>query len=576
MAETTTTTKPKASSSAGSPAPTDEEEEKGKPVGRERQAYGQGMFPSQAAALLMDPDFEPGPRPAFFDPAENRWSFKERASSRCKRSTDEDRWRNSGGAKGSRDLPAGDRPLVRRRYGRLSKADDKSDFYRYHEYSLLVESSEGGGTLTEMRNVTLFHVLSPNDTVHLPAAAALGANMPTTEQLAAKINKLEPAAAAAAAAFAAAAANAVAVVEGEGGAARQASDADSLPPTSSSPSSSSLCSSSSGGEWTGIYENGLTPDVAVRMLCDSGFEPGCRPPIFDPAGSTSWIFKEKAEMRKKRGGTDDRWRNSGGAKGARNLPAGGAPPIIRRRYGHIVQSGNEGSNLSVRYHEYSLLRVKADGAPGEMEEDRSTTLFHVLPPVQKRMTASGRGKSAKSTGGAAAMTSSSDSANDGQISAAELPDVLRKSEPLTADSIPAVSPAGAAAAKQQAEQPPASLPTSSEQGREKTQAPSAPGPVEKGRDEPAKQDQKADNVRASPEPNPALLAVRLPPLRHLCGMPVRCQEERNPSLTVSASHSVASAACLAGQAASASAQSAGLRCRRQAGAAQGGAEGGCR
>ena len=50
-----------------------------------------------------------------------------------------------------------------------------------------------------------------------------------------------------------------------------------------------------------------------------------------------WVFKESAPNRKKRAPTEQRWRNSGGAKGSRTLPAGGDDQI-RRRYGRINQT----------------------------------------------------------------------------------------------------------------------------------------------------------------------------------------------------------------------------------------------
>jgi len=49
------------------------------------------------------------------------------------------------------------------------------------------------------------------------------------------------------------------------------------------------------------------------------------------------VFKESAPNRKKRAPTEQRWRNSGGAKGSRTLPAGGDDQI-RRRYGRINQT----------------------------------------------------------------------------------------------------------------------------------------------------------------------------------------------------------------------------------------------
>ena len=123
-------------------------------------------------------------------------------------------------------------------------------------------------------------------------------------------------------------------------------------------------------------EDTLTPSVAVRMLRDDKFDPGPRPSVFD-LGASKWLFKESGASRKKRGVHDDRWRNSGGAKGARNLPAGG-PPLIRRRYGAICKSQNAEA-VGLRYHEYTLLEPTGGG---QVEENRSVIVFHVIPPPE--------------------------------------------------------------------------------------------------------------------------------------------------------------------------------------------------
>jgi hypothetical protein len=136
----------------------------------------------------------------------------------------------------------------------------------------------------------------------------------------------------------------------------------------------------------GIIEKALPAELAFALLDSSNFEPGPRPALFD-AAQGQFLFKEKTVQGKplKPGGSDaaraDRWHNSGGVKGSRDMPP--ELPLVRRRYGAVVQAdGSKG----FRYHEYTRVRIiealAGDGS-GQMErtvtEDRSEVLFHVMP-----------------------------------------------------------------------------------------------------------------------------------------------------------------------------------------------------
>ena len=136
----------------------------------------------------------------------------------------------------------------------------------------------------------------------------------------------------------------------------------------------------------GIIEKALPAELAFALLDSRNFEPGPRPALFD-AAQGQFLFKEKTVQGKplKPGGSDaaraDRWHNSGGVKGSRDMPP--ELPLVRRRYGAVIQAdGSKG----FRYHEYTRVRIiealAGDGS-GQMErtvtEDRSEVLFHVMP-----------------------------------------------------------------------------------------------------------------------------------------------------------------------------------------------------
>lgn len=136
----------------------------------------------------------------------------------------------------------------------------------------------------------------------------------------------------------------------------------------------------------GVIDKALPAELAFALLDGANFEPGARPAIFD-AVKKQFLFKELTVGGKpsKPGGPDatkaDRWHNSGGVKGSRDMPPN--LPLVRRRYGAVVQAdGSKG----FRYHEYTRVRIvespAIDGS-GRMEraiaEDRSVVLFHVMP-----------------------------------------------------------------------------------------------------------------------------------------------------------------------------------------------------
>eukprot|EP01043_Picozoa_sp_COSAG02_P053793 COSAG02_NODE_5994_length_3885_cov_2.425251_5_plen_291_part_00 len=137
-----------------------------------------------AGELLQDADFQPGPRPRVFSDSDSCYIFKEHLGHRTAvYGQQQDRWHNSGGVKGSRDLPLVG-PVVRRRYGSLIPAGAaKSAGLRYHEYALL--KADGSGSMTEDGTVRLFHVMPRRDDSSLPANAQTSKGAGSQEQAAA-------------------------------------------------------------------------------------------------------------------------------------------------------------------------------------------------------------------------------------------------------------------------------------------------------------------------------------------------------------------------------------------------------
>eukprot|EP01052_Picozoa_sp_SAG31_P030003 SAG31_NODE_3038_length_4759_cov_2.556438_3_plen_583_part_00 len=135
----------------------------------------------QLYKYLVDPAFNPGPRPALFEPTEQPppWLFKEEVPSTASRaprgarglalrvdSTDEekqrrrgvaeDRWKHSGGVKGSRDFVVEGEPYrLRRRYGMIYQPGYKQALFKYHQYTLVILDGKRDHTAPGV----LFHVL---------------------------------------------------------------------------------------------------------------------------------------------------------------------------------------------------------------------------------------------------------------------------------------------------------------------------------------------------------------------------------------------------------------------------------
>ena len=92
-------------------------------------------------------------------------------------------------------------------------------------------------------------------------------------------------------------------------------------------------------------------------------------------GTPDWaVFKECPKQRR-RAKKSDRWANSGGMKGSRDLPYNSACPFVRRRYGSVF-AHNDPHAKGKRYYEYTLLHQRDDGTT---YEDKSATLLHILP-----------------------------------------------------------------------------------------------------------------------------------------------------------------------------------------------------
>lgn len=134
-----------------------------------------------------------------------------------------------------------------------------------------------------------------------------------------------------------------------------------------------------------LLQKPLPPEIAARMLLDENYQPGKRPGSFISKDG-QWIFKETVRVlgiRKKgdrnKEDKSDRWHNSGGVRGARDMPVkGSGRPIVRRRYGSVARQGV----IMWRFHEYSLLDVVADPTTEDGQrvvEDRSTVVFHIMP-----------------------------------------------------------------------------------------------------------------------------------------------------------------------------------------------------
>lgn len=88
-----------------------------------------------------------------------------------------------------------------------------------------------------------------------------------------------------------------------------------------------------------------------------------------------WAIYKECPKQRRRAKKSDRWANSGGMRGSRDLPYNSATPYVRRRYGSVFPHGG-GKLKGKRYYEYTLLRTNPDGS---IVEDKTCTLFHILP-----------------------------------------------------------------------------------------------------------------------------------------------------------------------------------------------------
>jgi hypothetical protein len=123
--------------------------------------------------------------------------------------------------------------------------------------------------------------------------------------------------------------------------------------------------------WPQELTKPLPATVVARMLLDSRYQPGHRPEAFDPQQG-HFVFKEHSVSR---GNCPqgDRWHNSGGKAGARDMKVKGGAVRVRRRYGSITKKGS----ISWRFHQYSLVRQVR--AKPNAESDPTKT----LPPPDR-------------------------------------------------------------------------------------------------------------------------------------------------------------------------------------------------
>ena len=380
------------------------------------------------ARLLADASFQPGGRPSHFravvpgsladaalqpppstiehpGPADG-WIFKETAAERQKRRHPAaDRWRNCGGVAGARDLPAA-RPVLRRRYGKLTPAVTNAPLlgwcaqpcapgekrtaahrttrpttkegFAYHEYTLLDRArTRGDGAFEDNVSAYLFHVVPVKDA----AAEAPRLGLPESVELGAEEAR-----------------SLSAILRVEGFAVLPGLDSASGPQPPGA--GGAAAAAAAGGAAAAAASEGeiLPTEEVIRRICDTSYEPGQRPGLLKPA-QHGWLFKEPGRpARLRRGQHEDRWKHSGGTKGAKDLylqPTAGAlgldataqamcsRPVVRRRNGVIQPPGKQG--FTWRYHQYTLLtRKTGENGEEEWEEDvASPILFHVQPADSK-------------------------------------------------------------------------------------------------------------------------------------------------------------------------------------------------
>jgi len=327
--------------------------------------------------LLADVSFQPGARPVHFGgPCSDcaSWVYKETGDQRRKRrSRSSDRWRNTGGAKGGRDLPLNvPAPLLRRRYGSLTPAAKNVQLlgwiqanagqiktrFSYHEYTLLQKGADGG--IAEDKTVVLFHILPPKACAEAVPRLGLPKGLSLSDV---ECTQLE----------------AILRVEGY----MHTAQSDTV---------------AQDNRASNLFEH-FSVVKLVRLLCDTEFQPGGRPVILDPARS-GWVFKESGPQAR-RGRNSDRWKYSGGLKGGcdvcldpeqvsavlrqqeyslpqavvTRLKATGA--VARRRYGVVFRPGHKVA--AFRYHQYTLLSPASGVDNFQSEDPTSPILYHVFP-----------------------------------------------------------------------------------------------------------------------------------------------------------------------------------------------------
>ena len=138
----------------------------------------------------------------------------------------------------------------------------------------------------------------------------------------------------------------------------------------------------------------LATEIRALLLYDGAISE--RPSTDTP----DWAIYRECPKQRRRARNSDRWANSGGMKGSRDLPYNSSSPYVRRRYGSVFvhkDPGHKGKRcaqcflgphsrnagllnaahlLGCRYYEYTLLSTAEDGS---LVEDKTKTLFHILP-----------------------------------------------------------------------------------------------------------------------------------------------------------------------------------------------------
>ena len=134
-------------------------------TGRRHRAEGGPLEVAEVVHKVTNASFNPGSRPAVFNPDAGCWIFKEppKSSVTHRRSADGDSWKHNGGKKVARLLSAeaGGAPVVRRRYGSIMRRGEHKAAYRYMSYTLLEPpGAELGAAPVESTSAhTLWHVM---------------------------------------------------------------------------------------------------------------------------------------------------------------------------------------------------------------------------------------------------------------------------------------------------------------------------------------------------------------------------------------------------------------------------------